>query len=149
MFSDRLPATTTTEYTEATRCVLKANNQIGLDDKTARPIKWDGEKWQWYDPQPSDLMCFEVNVARTNYRAYGEAGKVTAWIDDGDDKGHITEYKDCIVADAKNWTCTDGFVRMSEGVLNKARRSDWFSWQLNWLLDFARQYDHRWYRQPL
>jgi hypothetical protein len=146
-FSNSLPSTTATEYTEAKRCVVRITTDVSTDVKTGKPIKRDEDgKWQWYTPTPSDLICSQVNANRTNYRVYGEAGKVTAWVEEGQSKGTITEYRNCVIGDAKNWNCSSSFGTMTEGVFDKAHHISWWEWHLNWLLKPAVKNDG-WYTQ--
>jgi hypothetical protein len=146
--SDRMPQTTATEYTEAKRCVLKVTSDVGHDVKTGRPIKRDSDgNWQWYTPGSSDLTCFKVNVSTTNYRAYGEVGKVAVWVDAGDSAGMPYEYLDCVIGDAKNWACKSPERAMVEGVYDKEHHIDWLKWQFNRVVTLYYQYDHRWYTQ--
>jgi hypothetical protein len=93
-----------TEYTQAERCAFVSS--VVKDVKTGKPIKQDENgQWQWYTPSPSERTCYQDNLNKVNYRTYGEAGRVVAWGDEGELKGWMVAYRDCIIADAKNWTC--------------------------------------------
>ena len=134
--SDIFESSKTTEYIEAERCVLAAS--VAKDVATHRPIKQDSDgKWQWYTPEPSDQKCFQDNLNKINYRTYGEASKVVAWVNEGELNGEIVEFKDCAIADAKNWTCTPPFRSMKDGISNSGHVGHW-KWTLNWMLDFVR-----------
>lgn len=143
---DFFQSSTVTEYTEAKRCVLVTSSDVSHDVKTGRPIKKDSDgKWQWCDPSSSDLACFQTNLNKTNNRVYGEAGKISVWVADGNLKGWITGYTDCVIADAKNWTCKSPIEAMTDSVLDNAHHISWWKWQANWVSDFFRPpYDHRW-----
>jgi hypothetical protein len=144
--SDLFQSSTVTEYTEAKRCALVTSSGVGHDVKTGRPIKKDSDgKWQWYDPLPSDLTFFQTNRNKTNYRVFGEAGRVSVWVADGDSKGWLTGYTDCVIADSKNWACKAPFETMTDGISDNAHHIGWWKWQANWVFDFFRTYDHRWY----
>jgi hypothetical protein len=144
--SSLFESNTVTEYTEDNRCYIQPTNTLGNDVKTGRPVRKDENgKWQWYTPErSSELTCAEVNLKRTNYRAYGEAGKVTVWIDDGESKGYMTEYTGCVVGDAKNWRCNASDA-MTGGVLDKDHRINWWKWQLNAAVAFFHSYEGRWF----
>jgi hypothetical protein len=132
--SDIFESNRITEYNEDQRCVLPSS--VVRDVNNGKPIKQGADgKWDWYTPSPQEYSCFRDNLSKINYRTYGEAGKVVAWTDEGD--GQILEFRDCIIADTKNWMCTTPVRIMTEGVSNPGHIGHW-KWVVNWMLDFAR-----------
>jgi hypothetical protein len=116
-----------TEYTQAVRCDLASS--VAKDVNTGRPIKKDADgKWQWYIPDKSEYSCAQRNFNTITYRAYGDAGRIVGI----DGAGSMTEYKDCVIADSKNWSCATPSMTMKDGVSGPGHIN-----HLQWILDYV------------